>query len=111
MTITMGRHWPTGRVELCSHQAQSSCDKPSGPAAMLMELTPEQRARIQRLLEDELRKAYRSAIEQGASPADVHDLVTSRRQALADLFLDLADDPEHPLDDPDDGDGVGEQRG
>lgn len=76
-----------------------------------MELTPAQRDRIQRLLEDELRKAYRSAIDRGARPADVHELVLSRRKALDELLLDLPDDPKHPVDDPGDGGGVGQQCG
>ena len=75
---------------------------------MLMDLTPGQRERIQRILEDGLREAYRAAIDRGAHPADLHDLVISRRQTLAQLLLDLADDPQHPVDDPGDGSGVGQ---
>jgi hypothetical protein len=76
---------------------------------MLMELTPEQRESIRRLLEEELRAGCRSAIDSGAQPADVADLVAERRQAVEDLLFDLADDPEHPVDDPREGRGIGEQ--
>jgi hypothetical protein len=76
---------------------------------MLMNLTPEQRDRIQRLLEEELRNACRSAIDRGARPADVADLVVDRRHALEDLVFDLADDPQHPLDDDGQGRRIGEQ--
>ncbi len=47
---------------------------------MLMELTPEQRDRIRRLLEDELREALRAV-----RPDDAAALVADRRRALADL--------------------------
>jgi hypothetical protein len=76
---------------------------------MLMDLTPEQRDRIQRLLEQELRNACRSATDRGARPADVADLVLERRHAVEDLLFDLADDPQHPVDDDGEGAGVGEQ--
>jgi hypothetical protein len=75
-----------------------------------MELTPEQRVRIQRLLERELRDACRSATDRGARPADVADLVLERRHAVEDLLFDLADDPQHPVDDDGEGSGIGEQR-
>ena len=78
---------------------------------MLMELTGGQRDRIQRLLEEELRTACRSAIDSGARTADIRDLLTGRRHAMDDLLLDLADDAQHPVDDPGDGDGIVEQRG
>ncbi|UQU64295.1 hypothetical protein COUCH_35955 [Couchioplanes caeruleus] len=86
-------------------------DQPAGPAAMLMDLTPEQRDRLQRLLEEELRAAYRSALERGARPADLEELLADRRAALDGLRLELADDGEHPVDDAGDGRGVGEQGG
>jgi hypothetical protein len=76
---------------------------------MLMDLTPEQRDRIQRLLERELRDACRSATDRGARPADVADLVLERRHAVEDLLFDLADDPQHPVDDDGEGSGIGEQ--
>jgi hypothetical protein len=65
---------------------------------MLMNLTPEQRDRIQRLLEEELRNACRSAIDRGTPPAEVTELVVNRRRALEDLLADLTDDAEHPVD-------------
>lgn len=76
---------------------------------MLMELTPEQRDRIQRVLEEELRAAYRSAVDRGARPADVRQVLVDRRHALDELLLGLADDPEHPVDEARDGGGVGEK--
>jgi hypothetical protein len=74
-----------------------------------MDLTPEQRDRIQQLLEQELRDACRSATDRGARPGDVADLVLERRHALEDLVFDLADDPQHPVDDGGKGSGIGEQ--
>lgn len=76
-----------------------------------MELTPDQRDRIQLLLEEELRATYRAQVKQGARPADIAAMVVDRRQALNALLLDLAHDPEHPLDDPIDRRGIGEQDG
>jgi len=76
---------------------------------MLMNLTPEQRDRIQRLLEEELRNACRSAIDRGARPADVADLVVDRRHALEGLLFDVADDPQHPVDHGGESRGIGEQ--
>jgi hypothetical protein len=89
-------------------RAHSRRDEPADPAALLMDLTPAQRERIQQVLEDELRAASRSAMDRGAHPADVRETFTSRRRALDRLLLDLADDSEHPLDDPGDGCGLGE---
>ena len=76
-----------------------------------MELTPQQRDRIQRLLEEELRATYRAQLAHGARPADVAEMAVDRRQALNRLLLDLAHDPEHPLDDVIDRRGIGEQDG
>jgi hypothetical protein len=75
-----------------------------------MKLNAEQRDRIRRLLEEELRAAFRSAAARGARPADVAALVADRRRRLAALRPDLADDAQHPADDAGDGGGVGEQR-
>ncbi len=75
-----------------------------------MDLTPAQRDRIRRLLEDELRDAYRSAVESGASPAAIGELLTDRRQALEELTRAVEDDPEDPIDDAEAGGGVTEQR-
>jgi hypothetical protein len=74
---------------------------------MLMDLTPEQRDRIQRLLEEELRDAWRTALDGGAAPAAVDELVADRRRALEALLA--ADDAEHPVDDAGEGGGIGEQ--
>jgi len=49
-----------------------------------MALTPEQRERMRQLLEEELRKASLSAIERGATPEEVADLLAARRRALAE---------------------------
>ena len=75
-----------------------------------MELTPEQREQIQRLLEEELRAAWRAAAERGATQADVADLVDDRRHALDFLLLDATQDDQHRTNDARDGDGVGERR-
>lgn len=76
-----------------------------------MDLTPEQRDRIQHLLEEELRAAYRSARERGAEAADIQRDIAGRRRALDELLLGLAYDAQDPVDDSP-GDGrIGEQRG
>jgi hypothetical protein len=61
---------------------------------MRTHLTPRQRDRIRRLLEAELRAACRSAIDRGAGPADVGDLLAARRRVLADLAGDPGDDDD-----------------
>ena len=77
---------------------------------MLMELTPAQRDRIRLLLEQELRDAYRSARGRGLRPNELADLVADRRRALEELATGFTDDPQHPVDDPGEGGGVGQQR-
>jgi hypothetical protein len=57
-----------------------------------MDLTPAQRDRIRQLLEEELREAYRSAVEGGASPAAVGEALSDRRQALEELTGEPADE-------------------
>jgi hypothetical protein len=59
---------------------------------MLTDLTPDQRDRIRRLLEAELRDACRAVLRRGTTPADLADLVVGRRHALEDLLRTLADD-------------------
>lgn len=61
---------------------------------MRTHLTPQQRDRIRRLLEAELRRACRSAIDRGARPAEVGDLLAARRRVLADLAGDPGDDDD-----------------
>lgn len=51
-----------------------------------MALTPDQRAQMRQLLEQELGRAVRSAIERGATPDEVADLLADRRRALAELL-------------------------
>jgi hypothetical protein len=57
-----------------------------------MDLTPAQRDRIRQLLEEELREAYRCAVQDGASPAAVGEALTDRRQALEELTREPADE-------------------
>jgi len=75
-----------------------------------MELTAEQRDRIRRLLERELRAAVRSAAALGARPADVAALVADRRRRLAALRPGLGCDSQDAADDDGDGGGVRKQR-
>jgi hypothetical protein len=76
-----------------------------------MDLAPGQRDRLRQLLEDELREAYRKAIDRGASPAAVDEDVASRRRALEALTRRfVADDVQDPVDEPSEGGGVAEQR-
>lgn len=59
-----------------------------------MHLTPRQRDRIRRLLEAELRAACRSAIDQGARPADLDDLLAARRRGLAAMCTGHPDESD-----------------
>jgi hypothetical protein len=61
-----------------------------------MALTPEQRERMRQLLEEELRKASRSAIARGATPDEVADLLAARRRALAEPQPDDDGEAETP---------------
>ena len=79
-----------------------------------VEMTPDQRTRLQQLLETELRAALRTAAEAGARPGDLAASVAERRRALEDLLVDevmpaLLDDVEHASDQPPRGKTVGEQ--
>ena len=47
-----------------------------------MSLTPEQRDNLRRLLAHELRTAWHTAVDGGASPAALADLVDERRRAM-----------------------------
>jgi len=47
-----------------------------------MSLTPEQRDNLRRLLAHELRAAWHTAVDGGASPAALADLVDERRRAM-----------------------------
>ena len=75
-----------------------------------MELTPDQRDRIQRLLEEELRAAYRSALDRGDAPAAVDALIADRRRALEELAGGLPHDRQDPLDQAGEDGGIAEQR-
>ena len=90
--------------------AQSSDDHP----VELVMLTPGQRVRLQRLLEDELRAALRAAAEAGARPGDLAATMAERRRAVEELLVDeqaavRLDDLEHPGDQPARGESIGEQ--
>ena len=66
-----------------------------------MELSPEQRARIQRLLEAELGRAWLEARAEGVTPSAFAELVDERRRVLRRSGDDpeaagLPDDPELP---------------
>jgi hypothetical protein len=74
-----------------------------------MGLTPGQRYRIRQLLEAELRTECRAALDRGVRPAVVADVLTTRLRALEELTTVLLDDPEHPVDDVREPDGIGEQ--
>lgn len=78
-----------------------------------MELTPEQRRRIQDLLEAELHAALRRAADAGARPDQIAAVVAERRRALEELptagLVALPDDLDHPVDQPPCGEAVGEQ--
>jgi hypothetical protein len=81
----------------------------SGRTAVLMDLTRHQRDQIQRLLEDELRQAWRTAGARGTTPADVAELLDDRRHAMDFLLLDEAEDVQYAGDDVRNTGGVGEQ--
>ncbi|GIE35190.1 hypothetical protein Ait01nite_082350 [Actinoplanes italicus] len=70
-----------------------------------MDLTLEQRDRIRRLLEDELREAYRHAIDRGASRAVVEQDAAGRRRALEAPARRIAAE-----DRGDEGSGFGRER-
>lgn len=74
-----------------------------------MDLTPGQRQKIRRLLEEELRDAVGTALEHDDAAAVV-ELLADRRRALQQSILEPAHDPQHPLDQDGEGGGVAEQR-
>jgi hypothetical protein len=59
-----------------------------------MALTPGQRERMRQLLEEELRKAVLSAIERGATPEEVADLLAERRRTVDEIRSDSTIDPQ-----------------
>ena len=75
-----------------------------------MELTPRQRAGLQRLLEQELRAALTTARDGGASGATIDATIADRTRVLDELLRAFSDDPQDPLHENGTGDGVGEQR-
>jgi len=77
-----------------------------------MGLTPGRLDLIRQVLEDELRKAYRDALDGGMSTAAMDDAIADRRRALEALAVRFAaDDPEDAVDDAGEGDGIGQKRG
>jgi|tagenome__1003787_1003787.scaffolds.fasta_scaffold20532900_2 hypothetical protein len=76
-----------------------------------MELTPAQVEQIRQVLEEELRKAYRDALDRGASTAAADKAIADRRRALEELALRFAaDDPHDAVDDSGESNGVGQER-
>ena len=70
-----------------------------------MSLSPEQSDDVRKVLADELRNAWLTAVEQGVSPAALADIVDERRRALA-ASVAAGDDPHDLRDDPIDDQGV-----
>jgi hypothetical protein len=64
-----------------------------------MSLSPEQSDDVRRLLADELRSAWLTAVERGVSPAALADILDERRRALA-ASVAAGDDPHDLRDDP-----------
>ena len=64
-----------------------------------MSLSPEQSDDVRRLLAEELRSAWLTAVEQGVSPAALADILDERRRALA-ASVAAGDDPHDLRDDP-----------
>ena len=109
------RSRPPGGDKIAAGGTQSMRDQqrralPSRRPGARMELTPDQQERIRRLLEEELRAAYRSAVDSGNAPAAVDALIADRRRALEKLAAGLPDDRQDPLDDPGQGGGIADQR-
>jgi hypothetical protein len=76
-----------------------------------MDLTPERMELIRQVLEEELRKAYRDALDRGMSTAAADEAIADRRRALEELALRFAaDDPQDAVDDAGEGGGVGQER-
>lgn len=74
-----------------------------------MKLTTEQLDKIQRLLEEELRDACRSAVDGGARPADIAVVLADRRRALKNLLSHLPDDAQDSVDHAGESGGIGEK--
>jgi hypothetical protein len=65
-------------------------------------LSPEQEARLHRLLTNELRRAWEEAVGAGGRPAALRETVDRRRRRLESWFLptdDLHDRGDDPVDD------------
>ena len=71
-----------------------------------MSLSPEQRDELRRLLEDELRSAWRAAAARGAGPEALAETAEDRRLAVESSFDDAYGRRDDPVQRP----GVGEQR-
>lgn len=78
---------------------------PSGGVGHVVGLTPEQQEQLRQLLEQELRDALRSH-----EPAAAAEALAERRRALEQLAGGTEHDPQDPLDQGLEGDGVVEQR-
>ena len=74
-----------------------------------MNLTPAQREKIQRLLEDELRDAVRDALDR-TDEAAVAELLEDRRRALGESIRDASDDLQDRSDKRGKGEGIAQQR-
>lgn len=75
-----------------------------------MDLPPERLEQIRQILEEELRRAYQDALDRGVPAATADEVIADRHRALEELALRFtADRPEHPLDDPVEGGGVGQE--
>lgn len=70
-------------------------------------LSPEQRARLRRLLELEFGEAWRAAAAAGADPAALADAAAHRVRKMLSLAA-VGDDTEHLVDDPPEGPVIGE---
>lgn len=73
-----------------------------------MSLSPEQEEGLRRLLVDELRAAWSTAVARGADPAELAGLLDERRRAVASSVA-AGDDPDGLRDDPVPDPVVGEQ--
>ena len=76
-----------------------------------MELTPARLEQIRQLIEEELQKVYRDALDDGVSPVTLRAAIADRRRDLEALTRQLvADDPQNAVDEAGHGGGVGQQR-
>jgi hypothetical protein len=74
-----------------------------------MDLSPRQRARLQRLLEKELRAALGEARDQGVSPAAMDAALVDRARSLDEL-LPAGEDRDDASGQDEDDNGTPEQR-